>query len=84
MPQRRLAERRPRDSTAQLAREIRLMSTFLPVGVTIHQSDDETNDPLNRSFYKVEKWTKDAPVSQSRLGLFLPETPVPASCPIQS
>jgi hypothetical protein len=33
-----------------------------PTGVSTHQSDEETNDPLiadHRNFYKVEKWTKD-------------------------
>ena len=33
-----------------------------PTGVSTHQSDEETNDPLiadARNFYKVEKWTKD-------------------------
>ena len=35
---------------------------FDPAGVSTHQSDEETNDPLiadARNFYKVEKWTKD-------------------------
>jgi hypothetical protein len=33
-----------------------------PTGVSTHQSDEETNDPLIAdalNFYKVEKWTKD-------------------------
>jgi hypothetical protein len=33
-----------------------------PTGISTHQSEEETNDPLiadARNFYKVEKWTKD-------------------------
>jgi hypothetical protein len=46
------------------------MSTFLPVDVTIHQSDDETNDPLNRSFYKVENGRRTPQSAKTDWGFF--------------